>query len=120
MRPTVTLLATTLSSFIATAQFGPIQFAFTSELMYPSRMMSGDVDGDGATDAVLYNASSGSIYDYTLCWYRNLGGGAFAPKQVMFTGWIDSGVQLRIRDMDGDGDGDVTMGGNWYANNGTG
>lgn len=117
----LTLFAVALSSLAGSAQFGPIQFAFTSELAYPSRVMVGDMDGDGAMDAVVYNATgSGSIYAYTLCWYRNLGGGAFASRQVMFTGSIGSAVQLRIRDMDGDGDGDLTWDGTWYQNDGTG
>ena len=121
MTSKLTLCSFVLFSLATSAQFGPVQFAFTSELAYPRRVMAADVDGDGVQDAIVYNATgSGSIYDWTLCWYRNLGGGVFAERQVLWTGSIGNGVVLNIRDMDGDGDGDLTWDGNWYENDGTG
>ncbi|MBK8340854.1 MAG: T9SS type A sorting domain-containing protein [Flavobacteriales bacterium] len=109
-----------LSSIAAQAQFGPISFAFESDVAYPGRVLSGDMDGDGDIDPLVYNSAS-NINNYYLCWFENQGGGAFGPRQVVFTGYaLSTATNLLVRDMDVDGDGDLIADGNWYSNDGTG
>jgi hypothetical protein len=114
------LLFALFTSIAAAAQFGPIQFAFESEVKYPNRVLVGDVDGDGDLDPITYNSGTGSIYTYRLQWFPNLGGGEFAPAEVMLTGSISGSAILRMRDMDGDGDDDLAADGSWYQNDGNG
>ncbi|MBK6474146.1 MAG: T9SS type A sorting domain-containing protein [Flavobacteriales bacterium] len=109
-----------LSTSLIFGQFGPVQIAFESDVAYPSKTLAGDVDGDGLVDPITYSLVGGYTYGTQLTWYRNLGTGAFAPKQVMFTGNIANNASVLIRDMDDDGDGDLVIDGSWYSNDGTG
>lgn len=104
----------------ARAQFGPVNLLYESEVKYPSRIMAGDLDGDGDLDPVTYNAGTGSIYTYTMRWFENLGGGAFGPMRIMFTGSIANGAVTMLRDVDADGFADMVVDDTWYQNDGTG
>ncbi|MBL7981053.1 MAG: T9SS type A sorting domain-containing protein [Flavobacteriales bacterium] len=117
-RPLLSFLLVTALG--ASAQFGPIQFAFESEVKYPNRVLVGDVDGDGDMDPITYNSGTGNINTNNLRWFENLGGGAFGAAQVMLTGSIGNSAVLRMRDMDGDGDADLAADGSWYQNDGNG
>jgi uncharacterized repeat protein (TIGR01451 family) len=108
-----------LFSTAAQAQFGPISFAFESDVAYPGRVLAGDMDGDGDLDPLVYSSAS-NVNNYRLFWFENLGGGAFGPRQPVFTGNIINAVNVLVRDMDVDGDGDLIVDGNWYSNDGTG
>lgn len=119
MNRELTLCALALSSIAASAQFGPIQFAFTSDVSYPSKVISGDVDGDGDIDPIVYGTLTGGSTSW-ISWFPNLGGGAFGPKQPMLQILLGSGNVLRMRDMDHDGDGDLLIDANWYSNDGIG
>ena len=98
-----------LSTSLIFGQFGPVQIAFESDVAYPSKTLAGDVDCDGLVDPITYSLVGGYTYGTQLTWYRNLGTGAFAPKQVMFTGNIANNASVLIRDMDDDGDGDLVI-----------
>ncbi|HMQ76565.1 MAG TPA: VCBS repeat-containing protein [Flavobacteriales bacterium] len=102
------------------AQFGPVNLLFESEAKYPSRVLAGDVDGDGDLDPVTYNSGTGSIYTYTMRWFENLGGGAFGPLRIMFTGSISGSAVTMLRDIDADGFADLVVDNTWYRNDGTG
>jgi hypothetical protein len=92
-----------------------------SPLAYsPVELRAADIDGDGATDLVVAEASRA-----TIIWFPNAGGssGFGTPRPVA----EDSGGDLRVADLDGDGDLDVvtalfTFGFRivWYENDGRG
>ncbi|MBK8947332.1 MAG: T9SS type A sorting domain-containing protein [Flavobacteriales bacterium] len=113
-------LAALLSVGLAHAQFGPVNLLFESEAKYPGRVLAGDVDGDGDLDPVTYNSGTGSIYTYTMRWFENLGGGAFGPMRIMFTGSINGAAAVMLRDIDADGYADLVVDNSWYRNDGTG
>lgn len=110
-----------LSAFtLVHAQFGPVNLLFESEAKYPMQVMAGDVDGDGDLDPVTYNSGTGSIYTYTMRWFENLGGGAFGPMRIMFTGYLAYAEDAMLRDIDADGFADLVVQNTWYRNDGTG
>lgn len=61
-----------------------------------------DMDGDGRRDAVFRVYDTGLLH-----WARNLGGGAFAPLEVI-SGAPGSG-ELEVADLDNDGDKDILL-----------
>ncbi|HQW86691.1 MAG TPA: VCBS repeat-containing protein, partial [Flavobacteriales bacterium] len=113
-------LAALISVGLADAQFGPVNLLFESEAKYPGQVMAGDVDGDGDLDPVTYNSGTGSIYTYTMRWFENLGGGAFGPMRIMFTGYLPNAEDAMMRDIDADGYADLVVDHTWYRNDGTG
>lgn len=113
-------LAALISVGLADAQFGPVNLLFESEAKYPGQVMAGDVDGDGDLDPVTYNSGTGSIYTYTMRWFENLGGGAFGPMRIMFTGYLPYAEDAMMRDIDADGYADLVVDHTCYRNDGTG
>ena len=71
----------------------------------PYQAVVADIDGDGLPDIV-----SASTTDNKIAWYRNLGGGAFGPQQVISTDVIRAST-VAAADFDGDGRIDVIAGG---------
>ena len=70
---------------------------------------------------------SASLYDGTIAWYQNLGGGAFRSQHVIATaGGINFASSVYASDLDGDGDPDVLSAIGlddavvWYRNDGMG
>ena len=61
----------------------------------------GDLDGDGIPDLV-----TGGFNSQTVEWHRGLGGGAFAPPELLGT-MVGSLEDLSLADLDGDGHLDV-------------
>ncbi len=81
--------------------FGPSQTISTA-ITDGSSVSAGDLDGDGAIDAI--SASSG---EDRIAWYRNLDvAGAFGAQQVVST-LADGPRSLAVADLDGDGDRDL-------------
>ncbi len=81
--------------------FGPLTVV-AMQLMDPSAIAAGDVDGDGDTDVVCASEA-----DHTIAWYENGdGAGTFSTGKVISTAaeYVQSVVAF---DVDGDGDLDV-------------
>ena len=92
----------------------------TTSADFASSVYATDLDGDGDADVL-----SASLYDNTIAWYENQGGGAFGPQQVITTSAAGA-RSVHATDLDGDGDADVlsaSIGDNkiaWYENLGGG
>jgi len=74
----------------------------------PHALAIGDIDGDGAVDAVTCAKDTRVV-----AWYRNDGRGGFEQRNI----WEDQAAyDIRLVDMDGDGDLDVLVAGQESAN----
>jgi uncharacterized repeat protein (TIGR01451 family) len=81
---------------LGTGSFGPDQVIFTGE-----QARTGDVDGDGLADLVVFSSTTGSIG-----WQQNLDGSFSSTVTSIGTGIYQLG-DLLVDDLDGDGDRDV-------------
>ena len=103
----VDVLAAQVSQVVAfqnlqnSGSFGPAQTVSTA-VADTTSVSAGDLDGDGAPDAL--SASAG---DDKIAWYRNVdGAGTFGAQQVIST--LADGPRSPVAaDLDGDGDRDV-------------
>ena len=75
--------------------------AVSSFVAWPANPLLADLDGDGDLDAL-----SASVVDRRISWYQNVGGGDFAPEELLV---LEEHLtdELRTGDLDGDGDLDL-------------
>jgi hypothetical protein len=93
----------------------------TSSVKGVHSVHAADINGDGNIDAL-----SGSIADYKLAWYENLGNGSFGQQQVIASP-VSHQTDIISLDLNGDGDLDLVVASNgtsggvhWYENLGGG
>lgn len=85
--------------------FSSKTIANPSVVVNPTLIFSADLDNDGDIDVV--SASSSSISNGEIAWFKNIDGlGNFGAKQIVSTNAVDAKT-LIVKDVDDDGDNDI-------------
>lgn len=97
------------------AQLGPHEIIFESQVTFPDWVRCTDFDMDGHKDVVLKNTYPTGVF-----FFRNAGAGVFEDPVTLLTGTQGSGSETRFVDLDNDGDEDLAGKNVWFRNDGPG
>ena len=107
LRTVLFMVPALLCAIPLAAQFGAPVVAFKSDVDYPNKVITGDLDGDGDLDIVFMQG--GVVYGYL-----NDGTGVFGPRIDLPGASLNTNYLLEVADVNMDGIPDLFAGSMWY------